>query len=591
MTACSPSPIRPAKAVLARFACLAATVVVGAFVMVGPATAAQLSQAQQLREQGLPPDATGRTDQRFREAPTPPSGAGPQLQVEPLPPEEVPENAANIPLQIEAVTLVGVTVYKPEELEEYWRDRIGKPGKLGDLFAIAAEITARYRNDGYVLSRAVVPAQEIEDGKVEIRVVEGYVAQVIFEGDDDRPDLLRGIGERITDARPVRVADLERYLLVLNDQPGVAVSSILKPSPDQTGAAVLVVTVQREALQSFATLDDRGTRYVGPIQTTIGTRINSPFGLGDQTFIRGITTPLFPNELMAFDLNNQQTLNAEGTTLALNLNFGEAHPGFTLQPFKLTSDSSTIAFVLSHPLIRSRVENLRVNVQAAANQYRTDIGSSTTPLLRDSIRSLRISLIYESVDRFHGANLAGLQFSQGLDVFGASKPGATFLSRAAGRPDYTKLNYDLSRAQSLGGGFTLITAATAQTAFTSLLSSEQFGLGGSTFLRAYDPSDLIGDSGIAAKFEIQYSDQPKEWYLKSYDLYSYFDLGRTQNLTTLPGEKSSDAGISLGVGSRFTLTDWSNGYVEVSQPIMRGVPTEGTHDHFPRVFFALIAKF
>jgi hemolysin activation/secretion protein len=588
MTACSPSSIRPAAAAPVGSVRRAATLLLIAWVAVGPATAAQLSQ---LLPQQLPPDATGRVE-RFREAPTPPpSGAAPSLQVEPLPPEEAPESAANIPLQIEAVTLVGVTVYKPEDLEEYWKDRLGKPGKLGDLFTIAAEITARYRNDGYVLSRAIVPAQEIEDGKVEIQVVEGYVSQVIFEGNDDRPDLLRATGERITNAKPIRVSDLERYLLLLGDQPGVNVTSVLKPSPDQTGAADLVITLERETLQNFATLDDRGTRYVGPDQLTAGTRINSLFGLGDQTFIRGITTPLFPNELMAFDFNNQQTLNAEGTTLGLNLNFAQAHPGFTLQPFKLTSDASTIAFVLAHPIIRSRVENLRVTVQGVANQYRTDIGGSTDPLLRDNIRSLRISLTYEAYDRFHGENLVGLQFSQGVDILGSSKPGAAFLSRAIGRPDYTKLNYDLSRAQELAEHWTLISAATAQTAFTPLLASEQFGLGGSTFLRAYDPSDIIGDSGIAGKLELQFSDQPKEWYLKSYDLYTYADIGLVQNMTTLPGEKSSQSAAALGVGTRFTLNDWSNGYFEVSQPFMRGVPTEGTRDHFARVFFALIAKF
>jgi len=589
MTGGSPLSIRPAAAALGRFVRRAALLGLAAWLPVGPASAAQLSQ---VLPQQLPPDATGRIDQRFREAPTPPpSGTGPSLQVEPLPPEEAPENAANIPLQIETVKLIGVTVYKTAELEEYWKDRVGKPGTLGDLFKIAADITTRYRNDGYVLSRALVPAQEIEDGKVEIQIVEGYIGQVIFEGNDDRPDILRATGERITDARPVRVADIERYLLLLDDQPGVNVSSVLKPSPDQTGAADLVITLDRDTYQNFATLDDRGTRYVGPVQLTAGTRINSLFGLADQTFIRGITTPLFPSELKAFDLNNLQTLNAEGTTFGLNLNFAEARPGFTLQTFKLTSDATTIALVLAHPLIRSRVGNLRVTVQGVANQYRTDIASSTAPLLRDDIRSLRISLSYDSIDRFQGANLAVLGFSQGLDIFGASRPGAAFLSRAGGNPYYTKLNYDLSRAQGLAEHWTLITAATAQTAFTPLLSSEQFGLGGSTFLRAYDPSDIIGDSGIAGKFELQYSDQPKEWYLKSYDLYSYFDIGRVQNLTAVPGEKTSDQGISIGAGTRFTLNDWSNGYFEVSQPLLRGVPTEGIHDRFARVFFALIAKF
>lgn len=565
----------------------------------GPGLAAQLSQLPP--DVRLPPDATGRIQQRLREAPTPPpEPPPPSLQVEPPPVEEAPASAADIPLTIESVSLVGATVYKREELEQYWKDRLGKPGKLGDLFDIASAITARYRNDGYVLSRAVVPAQEIENGKVELRVIEGYVAHVIFKGSDDRPDILRATGEHITDVRPVRVSDLERYLLLLNDLPGATVTSVLQPATDQTGGADLVITVEKDIYQNFTTVDDRGTRYVGPVQYTLGTRINSVFGWGDQTFIRGITTPLYPNELMAFDFINQQSLDEEGTTLALQLNFAEAHPGYSLSPFKLTSDASTIAFVLAHPFIRSRTENLRFNVQAVANEYHTTSdspagdgsgGSGSTTLLRDSIRSLRVGLLYDSIDKYQGANLAGLQFSQGLPILGASHPGATFLSRASGRPDYNKLNFDVSRAQSLAEHWTLINAITAQKAFTSLLSSEQLGLGGSTFLRSYDPSDLVGDTGIAAKFELQYSNQPNEWYLKNYDLYSYFDIGKVQNRVVGPGDKASDSGISIGLGSRFTLTEWSNGYLELSQPIMRGVPTQGIHDHHPRIFFALIAKF
>ncbi len=552
----------------------------------------------------LPPDATGRIEQRFREAPTPPPpSAAPGVQVEQPPEESAPDNAGNIPLTIEDLKLTGVTAYPLAELEVYWKDRLGKPGTLGDLFSIAAEITARYRNDGYVLSRAIVPAQEIEDGKVELRVIEGYVSRVIFEGDDTRPDILRGIGENITDVRPIRIADLERYVLLLNDQPGVTASSVLRPSPDQTGAADLIVTVQRDLMRSFATLDNRGTRFVGPLQSTAGTIINSPFGLGDQIFVRGITTPIYLDNLKAFDLNNQHTLDSEGTTLALQLNYAEAKPGFTLRPLRVTSDASTVAMVLAHPFIRSRVENLRANLSFAVNEYKTETtpggNNPSSVLLHDEIRSLRAQVTWETIDSLRGANSVSLQLSQGLSILGASKPESggicgtptTCLSRAVGRPDYTKLNLDVSRTQSLGGTWSFLAAATAQYAFTPLLASEQFGLGGSTFLRSYDPSDIIGDSGIGAKFELQYGQEVKEWYLRNFQSYAYVDLGRVQNIKIVPGEKADDAGISIGIGTRFSFTDWSSGYLEVSQPIMRGVTTEGTHDHFPRIFFALIAKF
>jgi hemolysin activation/secretion protein len=589
-------PLRSAARVIAGAAVapiLAAAIAIGAAPAAGltPDQRAQLPPG--LPPGGfLPPDATGRIEQRLREAPQPPSTAPPpSLQVEPPPTEEAPDSAANIPLQIEDLKLVGVTVYKPEDLQVYWQDKIGKPGTLGDLFAIASEITTRYRNDGYVLSRAIVPAQEIEDGKVELRIIEGYVDKVIFEGDDDRPDLLRGYGESITGVKPVRVSDLERYLLLLGDQPGVTVSSVLRPSQEQTGAADLIIKVERETVQSFATLDNRGTRYVGPVQYTMGMRLNSPFGLGDQTFVRGITTPYLTNELLAFDFNNQQTLNSEGTTLGILLNYAQAHPGWVLKPLQLSSIATTAAAVLTHPLIRSRVESVRLNLTMVANSYDTTTDFFHTPILHDAIRSVRAGVIYESIDRYRGTNLAGLQFSQGLNILDATRTGSPNISRVLGRSDYSKMNFDLSRLQGLGGNWSLLTAATAQYAFTPLLASEQFGLGGSQFLRAYDPSDIIGDSGIGAKFELQYGEQPKLWFLQDYQAYSYFDIGRAQNIKTQPGEKSSDAGISIGLGARFTLTEWATGYFEVAQPIMRGVPTEGTHDHFPRAFFALIAKF
>src|SRR5258706_1747781 len=475
-----------------------------------------LAQTQQQRAQ-IPqtdPRTGGRLDQIFREAPVPPpTTPAPSLEVEQPPPEQAPDSAGSIPLQLESVTLVGMTVYSAGELEAYWKDRIGKPGTLGDLFAIATAITTRYRNDGYVLSRAVVPAQEIEGGRVTIRIIEGYVDKVVFEGDDDRPGLLRGYGEAITSARPVRVADLERYLLLIGDQPGGTVSSVLRPSTEQTGAADLIIKVDREMMQNFATLDNRGTRFVGTLQGTTGTRLNSLFGMADQTFVRAISTPIFPNELMAFDVNNLIVLDSEGTTLGTMLNYARAHPGFTLRTptdLDITSQAQTIGFNINRPIIRSRIENLRFNVQAVANDYKTTsaLAAGTTGdglLLRDKIRSLRAGAIYENVDTWRGANAVGLVFSHGFDILGATPSGTDRLSRTAGRSDYTKVTLEASRLQSLGGSWTVNAAFTSQYAFTPLLASEQLGLGGSQYLRSYDPSDIVVDMGVASKFELQYN--------------------------------------------------------------------------------------
>ncbi|MEJ0068471.1 MAG: hypothetical protein WDO24_06810 [Pseudomonadota bacterium] len=56
-------------------------------------------------------------------------------------------------------------------------------------------------------------------------------------------------------------------------------------------------------------------------------------------------------------------------------------------------------------------------MQLVANQYKTTAGGFNDPILRDNVRSVRFSAVYEAFDRYKGANLAALQFSQGLDVF------------------------------------------------------------------------------------------------------------------------------------------------------------------------------
>lgn len=555
----------------------------------------------------IPPDTRsgGRLDQIFREAPVPPpTTPAPSLEVEQLPPETAPDSAANIPLQIQSMTILGVTAYPPGALDEYWKDRVGKPGTLGDLFTIASQITNRYRNDGFVLSRAVVPAQEIDEGgRVTLQVVEGFVDQVVFEGDEDRPGLHRAFGEAITGKRPIRVSDLERYLLLIADQPGITVTSILRPSEKKTGAADLIVKLEREDWNNFATLDNRGTRYVGPVQATVGTRLNSFFGLGEQTFIRAISTPIFPNELMAFDVNTSFLLDEEGTTVATIANFARAHPGWILRTptdLDINSTAVTMGLLFGRPIIRSRVQNLRATLAFVANDYKTTSGlagavtedgaEGDSLLLRDKIRSVRVGLVYETVDTWRGANAAGVQFSHGLDILGATKSGTDKLSRAAGRSDYSKITFEASRLQSLGGPWALLTGFTSQIAFTPLLASEQFGLGGSNYLRAYDPSDIVGDQGVGAKFELQYSQSPKLSYLNDYQLYTYFDVGGVWNKVTQEGDKTPDSAISIGFGSRFSIGEWASGYMEVAQPLMRNVPTQNEHFR-PRIFFAMIAKF
>ena len=72
-------------------------------------------------------------------------------------------------------------------LESYYQHMLGKQVSLAELVDLANRLTAKYRQDGYLLTQVVVPEQSIEGGKVRLQVIEGYLEHVQIKGTVDGP--------------------------------------------------------------------------------------------------------------------------------------------------------------------------------------------------------------------------------------------------------------------------------------------------------------------------------------------------------------------------------------------------------------------
>src|SRR5262249_50261488 len=125
-----------------------------------------------------------------------------------------------IKFTLKDITFENLTAFSKEQLRPEYGQYLGKKITLATLNEIASNITVRYRNAGYILSRAVVPPQRINGGAIKIRIVEGYVDRVTFEGDPITGGLLKAYADKIRNAKPLDSATLERYLLLMNDLPG-----------------------------------------------------------------------------------------------------------------------------------------------------------------------------------------------------------------------------------------------------------------------------------------------------------------------------------------------------------------------------------
>jgi len=82
-------------------------------------------------------------------------------------------------------------------------------------------------------------------------------------------------------------------------------------------------------------------------------------------------------------------------------------------------------------------------------------------------------------------------------------PADAATARTAGQ--FSKLNVDLARIQSLSEGLDLYGRISAQWASKNLDSSQKFGLGGCNGVRAYPSGEGYGDSGALAQIELRYA--------------------------------------------------------------------------------------
>ena len=496
-----------------------------------------------------------------------------------------PPDADKISLTLDSIKLEGVRAFKPEELAPLWQDTLTHPVTLEDVYAVADRLTRYYRDQGYVLARAYLPEQEICCGSAIIAVTEGQIGEVRLEGPVERTNLISLALQRIRDQAALNIKTLENQLLLLGDLPGSNFRVVLKPGAEGT-VDVVVVGEKEPTLRGSITFDNSGSRYLGPYMVSASLQLyNLPFMFHQTTL--GVSSSLQRRELSMVSLSHQMPLWYPGLSLTVDASYTRGQPGYTLKVNDIESNAFQFGMHVDWQVLRQRTGSLTLT--AGATLHNSDTNILSLPFTHDNIRELSAGVRYDWRDFMEGYNLAQLVLSQGIaGVLGGSHTGDADLSRAAGQADYTKAEVSLMRTQPIGQDFTLFGALTGQLSSGPLLSSEEFGYGGSFIGRAYDASEMTGDSGAAMLLELRY--RPLE--LKDIGMIEPFvftDYGALWNRDA--GEPPVVNGASLGVGARLVTEQDINAEMLFAQPLLRSHQSTYPNVGGPRLLFSVKARF
>jgi hemolysin activation/secretion protein len=380
------------------------------------------------------------------------------------------------------------------------------------IYAAAAELERIYTEAGFVLARVVVPPQDLVDhGRLRLVVVDGFVEGIDVSALPERVRSVvadRMIG--LVGQRHLRLAEIERSLLVAGDVPGLKLKSTLTRGGREGGVRLLLDGEHRFVSASVGG-DDRLSSALSTWQLRGAVALNSALGVGEQIYATG---GLGADLRAASQGRSPLAIYGAGVIVPVGVDGLTINPEYTHsttrtpQAIGVPASLGTFerfALRLREPISLTRKASLYANFsledvdqQIAAPDFGTSLNHDHYAVFRagpDFVTTLPT-----------GAGLQlGALLSEGLGGRGALEAALSGvpLSRLGADPHFAKLSGNARISQALPGNFRLDLIGAAQSSFgRPLLRPEQIVLDGNDALSAFASGTFSADQGVMLRSEL-----------------------------------------------------------------------------------------
>ncbi len=444
------------------------------------------------------------------------------------------------------VKLLGDEHPVPKTVTAIYQAAFGKPISLQGVQRLAEQMEQAYRAAGYILVQVIVPPQEIEldQGILQLQVVEGQIQRIIFTGDSPHAaqNQLNRYALQIEDEDPITYQTIDHFLVLANQIPGIDVSATLVPVKGKIGAADLLVNIQQTPISGFINFNNRGTSYIGPGQASFGAAIYDILG-ADTFAITGATSTSNPKQLVYSNFNYDVIVGKYGTEIDPNVSITQTQPGSSLSMFDMYGESEKYSLNVYQPLYVSTPQNLTFESELYhLNSFNSVFQSEQ--LYNDNITGVLFGLEYQGV--FWGTyNDINASTTIGLPILGApsslSNP-----STINGQTEFVKFDLLSSQIHYLTDHLSLAVNSQMQLTSQALLASEQIGYGGPIFGQAFIPYVISGDNGVMGSVALRY-DLPTFSGFRLIQPQIFYDIGAVTDNNAPSGLENGASGQSLGV--------------------------------------------
>jgi len=447
-------------------------------------------------------------------APRPSGGVAPALpQIEPKPPPQPSVTAPAPPAAQQALPLStapifvlrvikveGNTALDEPSIEKITAAYIGKPISIADLEEIRRQLTLLYVDRGYINSGFTIPDQNVQNGAIVFRAVEGRVTGIELSGTEHfDPEFFRARLERGLTI-PFNVADMERQQQILLQDPLVRRLNIeLLPSLVPGEARAHADVLEGSPYSAVMQIANNQSPTVGEIRGQLQGSAANILGFGDILSAQYGRSQGINDGAIAYSL----PILSDDTRISLRYDInGTVVVTPALSPLHVTSNYNSLALGLSRPVYRTAEQNLTLGGSLERREAQTFLlnmpfsftaGSNNG---KTNVTALRLYQDFLDRDAEHAFALRST-LSFGLHALGATvtstPPTGKFFSWL-GQAQYVRRVYQ---------DWDAVIRSDLQLSDRPLFPIEQFALGGIDTVRGYRQFLTVTDNAFFASGELR----------------------------------------------------------------------------------------
>ncbi|WP_415777336.1 ShlB/FhaC/HecB family hemolysin secretion/activation protein [Avibacterium endocarditidis] len=421
----------------------------------------------------------------------------------------VPQQAGDLHFELKEIEVKilseqGLDTPINEDLSTLISPYLNRPITLADLNELTRQITLYYRQHNYLVARAYLPQQTIENQRVIIGLMLGNVGEVRIDNQSRfKTNFDQRMANTSVNSQPyLAQSEVEKLSLLLNEVPGINAQLGIQAGQNRGSADVNIQLKDSKLWQGYFFTDNQGTSETGKYRLSAGIKMLNLAGMGDQ----------FNLDLLSSQNARLKNIRAEyswiidgyGTRFGVFGSYLHYKLGKNFTALDAKGNNQTLGAYILHPTIRQ--PNFHLNTKLTFSHSR----------IRDA------QGIPQPIENIAKINLINLSFN---GVWNSFARGTTYFNLGAtvGRENnhsteawqnspidwqasnkFTLVNAEIAHEQMLPKDFAIEASIKGQMADRNISSNQKMLLGGTNGVRGYRTGVASISDGILSQINLKH---------------------------------------------------------------------------------------